>query len=115
MTRHKALHTIMRLKRWELENLPASGSLVAHRVFFHLVDAYNQGTAMSVKVLGLELPFSVAAIRIQLRKLQREGWINVQPGLLDSRQRTLTMSARTEAVLHEYERQIVRLGRQGIP
>jgi DNA-binding MarR family transcriptional regulator len=103
----------MRLKLWEMENLPASGSLVAHRVFFHLVDAYNQGKPMTVKVLGLELPFSVAAIRIQLRKLQREGWINVEPGLLDSRQRTLSMSPRTEAVLHEYERQIIRLSRYG--
>lgn len=96
----------MQLKNWEIENLPAWGSMVGHRIFFYLIDAYIEGESKSVKVLCSELPFSAAAIRLQIRKLHRDGWVSIQRGRVDSRQRFIGMTKRTLTLLREYERQI---------
>ena len=112
MPRYKALHAALQLRRWEHKHLPFANSIVAQRVFFHLVDGFNQGECKSIKVLSLELPFSAAAIRIQIRKLQREGWITVPSGIADSRQRFVGMSEHAKLLVKEYDRQAARLARQ---
>ena len=111
MARHKALHAVLQLKIWEQEHLPFAHSIVGQQIFFHLLDAFNHGECKSIKVLSLELPFSAAAIRIQLRKLQRGDWITVKPGIADSRQRFVSMSERAKTLIKEYERQATRLAR----
>ena len=110
MVRYTALHAVLQLKFWEHENLPFAQSMVAQRVFFHLVDTFNHGQSKSIKVLSLELPFSVAAIRIQIRKLQLGGWINIKAGAADSRQRFIEMSDQSKSLIKEYDRQAARLG-----
>lgn len=112
MARYKALHAALQLKCWEQKHLPFANSMVAQRVFFYLVDSFNQGECKSIKVLSLELPFSAAAIRIQIRRLQREGWITITSGVADSRQRFVGMSERARLLIKEYDRQAARLARQ---
>ena len=112
MNRYKALHTVLQLKLWEYKHIPFEHSMVAQRTFFHLANAFNHGESKSIKVLSLELPFSAAAIRLQLRKLQREGWITVSAGVADSRQRFVDLSERAKLLIKEYDRQAVRLARR---
>jgi DNA-binding MarR family transcriptional regulator len=109
MTKHRGIHALMRLKDWEHAHFPVSNSLVAQRILIYLLDAWNNGVPKSVKVLSSELPFSAAAIRLQLRRLEREGWIKIEQGKADSRQRFLEISPLSCKLMQEYEKQISRL------
>ena len=108
MKKCKNLHSLMRLKAWELEHLPSPDSLVGQRIFLHLIDAYNRGHRKSVKVLCSEVAFSTEAIRVQTRRLQQEGWVSISQGTTDSRQRFLEITQRAKTLIKDYEKQIDR-------
>jgi DNA-binding MarR family transcriptional regulator len=109
MTKHRGIQALMRLKDWEHVHFPISNSLVAQRILIYLMDTWNEGVPKSIKVLTSELPFSAAAIRLQLRRLEREGWISIEQGKADSRQRFLGISAQSCKLMQDYEKQIGRM------
>lgn len=104
----KALQQLIDLHHWESENLPLFRKSIGQSVVLRLLDAFLRSECLSVKELTLSLPFSTSGIRLQLRMLENEGWIEFVPSSDDQRVKVIKPSASFTRVLGVYQCQCVK-------
>lgn len=98
----KAIQQIITLHEWESNNLPLFKKSIGQSVVIRLLDAFIRGESLSVKELTLSLPYSPSGIRLQLRMLEKEGWIEVIPSPEDQRVKVIRPSAVLRKTLDTY-------------
>lgn len=106
----KAFEGLFQLREWESGNLPLCKSSIGQAVFRHIAKAQLLGHTPSVKELVNDLPeYSRAGIGLQLRKLEKEGWIQLTNGISDARNRHISSTDQLDALLKQYRTQLKKL------
>ena len=101
------IKNLFKLREWESENLPLCHSSIGQSVFRYIAQCHLQGFTPSVKELVNDLPsFSRGGIRLQLKKLELDGWIKQTNGMADARNRHITATPQLETLLKQYRTQI---------
>ena len=78
--------------------LPTGGSLIAYKLLINLYLYKQQGEELTVKSLFASIPFSDMGIRYHLRRLLRDGWIELQPSIRDKRTKVCVPTAKFDAI-----------------
>lgn len=97
-----AIQKIISLHDWESDNLPLFKNSIGQSVVLRLLEAFVQGESLSVKELTLSLPYSPSGIRLQLRMLENDGWIEFSPSPDDQRVKMIQPSLGLDRVLDTY-------------
>lgn len=97
-----AIQKIISLHEWESDNLPLFKNSIGQSVVLRLLEAFVQGESLSVKELTLSLPYSPSGIRLQLRMLENDGWIEFLPSPDDQRVKMIQPSLELDRVLDTY-------------
>lgn len=97
-----AIQKIISLHDWESDNLPLFKNSIGQSVVLRLLEAFVQGESLSVKELTLSLPYSPSGIRLQLRMLENDGWIEFLPSPDDQRVKMIQPSLGLDRVLDTY-------------
>lgn len=104
-----AIQQIISLHEWESVNLPLFKKSIGQSVVMRLVEAFIRGESLSVKELTLSLPYSASGIRLQLRMLENERWIEVIPSPEDQRVKVIQPSDVLSKAIESYTRKCVSL------
>ena len=106
-----AVKKIISLHEWESINLPLFKRSIGQSVVVRLLEAFMQGESLSVKELTLSLPYSPSGIRLQLRMLEKDGWIELASSPDDQRVKVIQPSSAFSRILDTYSLQcLVLLG-----
>ncbi len=105
----KAIQKIISLHEWESDNLPLFKKSIGQSVVLRLLEAFVQNKLLSVKELTLSLPYSPSGIRLQLRMLEKDGWIEFAPSPEDQRVKVIQPSPSLKCRLESYAFQCVAL------
>ncbi len=97
-----AIQKIISLHDWESDNLPLFKHSIGQSVVLRLLEAFILGESLSVKELTLSLPYSPSGIRLQLRMLENDGWIEFLPSPDDQRVKMIQPSLELDRVLDTY-------------
>lgn len=89
--KNKILENNKLLRIWELQNLPVYGTLLGYAVFLEL-STLNPDEIHSLKKFYLKMPATESTVRIHLRKMQQDGWIEVNRKDGDERTRELVLT-----------------------
>jgi DNA-binding MarR family transcriptional regulator len=101
------IQNLFKLREWESENLPLCFSSIGQSVFRYIAESHLRGYTPSVKELVNDLAaFSRGGIRLQLRKLESEGWIELTNGMSDARNRHISSTRKLDSLLKQYRTQI---------
>lgn len=104
-----ALQKIIALHVWESDNLPLFKQSIGQSVVLRLLEVFVQDEVLSVKELTLSLPYSPSGIRLQLRMLENEGWIEILPSHDDQRVKVIQPSSGFSSILEGYALQCASL------
>lgn len=106
----QAIEGLFQLRDWESVNLPLCSSSIGQSVFRYIAKSHLAGHTPTVKELVHDLPeHSRAGIRLQLRKLERDGWILLTNGVSDARNRHISSTEKLDKLLGQYQTQLKRL------
>ncbi len=97
-----AIQKIISLHEWESDNLPLFRKSIGQSVVLRLLEAFVQDKLLSVKELTLSLPYSPSGIRLQLRMLENDGWIEFAPSPEDQRVKVIQPSLDLNRRLESY-------------
>lgn len=100
-----AVKKIISLHEWESINLPLFKRSIGQSVVVRLLEAFMQGESLSVKELTLSLPYSPSGIRLQLRMLEKDGWIELSACPQDQRVKVIQPSTAFSRALDSYSLQ----------
>lgn len=104
-----AIQKIISLHDWESANLPLFRHSIGQSVVLRLLEAFVQGKSLSVKELTLSLPHSPSGVRLQLRMLENDGWIEFLPNPEDQRVKVIQPSSGFNRALETYAYQCLEL------
>jgi len=104
-----AIHQILALHAWESESLPLFKNSIGQAVALRLIEAFVTDTLLSVKELTLSLPYSSSGIRLQLRMLENDGWIEFAPSNEDQRVKVIKPTDEFMSLLETYTGQCLAL------
>ena len=104
-----AIQKIISLHDWESDNLPLFKHSIGQSVVLRLLKAFILGESLSVKELTLSLPYSPSGIRLQLRMLENDGWIEFLPSPDDQRVKVIQPSSGFNRTLETYAHQCLQL------
>jgi hypothetical protein len=92
------------LRRWEMENLPCNGSHLGFEIFMILIleVASTNHHGVMLKNLYLSLPFSEKGLRLHIRRLESNGWINIKKSDQDFRSSRVELTPRSWGLLDRY-------------
>lgn len=102
MKKTDAINILLELKHWEQSNLPLCAPTIGQCVIFRLIKAALLEEKLTIKQLTLDTPYSAAGIRLNLRQLEREGWISIVPHPSDQRIRTIEPSSKLTKAIDSY-------------
>lgn len=106
----KTIEGLFQLRDWESDNLPLCKSSIGQSVFRYIAKAHLQGNTPSVKELVNDLhQHSRAGIRLQLHRLETEGWIRLTNGVSDARNRHISPTEQLDNLLKQYRAQLKKL------
>jgi len=96
---------LLRIRAWERAHLPIGNSQLAYEVFLRLALYGSDRQALrsvNLKQIYLSLGYSEFGIRVHLRRLERDGWIQVIDGDGDRRGRQVLLTGKFEELLDRY-------------
>jgi len=106
----KAIEGLFQLREWESGNLPLCKSSIGQAVFRYIAKSHLRGHTPSVKELVNDLhEHSRAGVRLQLKKLELEGWIQLTNGISDGRNRHISSTVQLDSLLRQYRTQLKKL------
>lgn len=106
----KEIEGLFQLREWESVNLPLCKSSIGQAVFRYISKSHLQGHTPSVKELINDLhEYSRAGIRLQLKRLEKEGWIQLTNGVTDGRNRHISSTNQLDSLLKQYRAQLKKL------
>lgn len=117
MVRNVAINYLLNLKDWERRHLPLFELNIGQSIVYRLMRAIANEEKLTVKQLTLDVPHSPAGIRINLRQLEKDGWISMVPHPSDQRIRIIEPSHKLTETIFAYAGQTDCLSKQqkGLP
>lgn len=96
--------------RWELASHPLFGTYVGRHVCMCIIGELNESSDI-IKIKSLKQIFSSTsitdrAIRLKLRELEKEGYIEMDSESFDSRYRKLVVTEKFKSIIGDYEKEI---------
>lgn len=96
--------------RWELSSHPLFGTSVGRHVCMCIIGELNESSDI-IKIKSLKQIFSSTsitdrAIRLKLRELEKEGYIEMDSESFDSRYRKLVVTEKFKSIIGDYEKEI---------
>ncbi len=96
--------------RWELASHPLFGTYVGRHVCMCIIGELNESSDI-IKIKSLKQIFSSTsitdrAIRLKLRELEKEGYIEMDSESFDSRYRKLVVTEKFKSIIGSYEKEI---------
>lgn len=108
-----AVTTRRKCREWENLNLPIFGTLLGSDLILLLTQFYAEGKKPTLKELYLSLPYSENAIRLQLQKLERGGWLAFEYAQHDRRFRGIILEPKLKAVFAQYVEKLIKFANCG--
>lgn len=83
--------TLYKVRQWERSNLPHYGKEVGYLLFLEL--ARHGGISQdTLKSFYLSMPYSESTVRLILRQLEADGWIEAPRVVTDKRSRQIDLT-----------------------
>lgn len=102
---HK-LELLYRLRTWERENLPICRTNAGYHLFLCLSHRIVLDECLRLKNLYHSLPFSEKTLRLLLRELESDGWIEMPNKVIDSRHKDVIPTTKLNSILREWSAEI---------
>jgi len=83
-----ALHSV---RQWERQNLPLYGKDVGYLLFLELAK-YGGITSDKLKSFYLSMPYAESTVRLLLRQLEADGWVQTSQVPHDKRSRQIELT-----------------------
>ncbi len=97
---------LLELREWESEHFPLCSS-IGQSVFAYIAKQHLSGNTPTVKQLIHDLEgYSRAGIRLQLKRLEAEGWIELTNGMSDARNRHVATTSKLDHLPHAYKSEV---------
>jgi DNA-binding MarR family transcriptional regulator len=84
-------HNLHSIRHWEKQNLPHYGKEVGYLLFLELA-TFNGINSEALKAFNLSMPYAESTVRLLLRKLENDGWIQVIKFEKDKRMRNFKLT-----------------------
>ena len=96
------LDRLIDIRAWQKANLPIYGSLIGLDLVLFLARSHYQLSPYSLKDVFHSLKYSEGALRIFIRRLERDGWIRLETSPGDRRNKKIVIDPRLIALVNEY-------------
>ena len=101
------LHKLLKLRKWESENIPLLTANVGSSVIEYLISRFINNEFPTIKEVVYELNnFSRAGINLQFKKLETLGLIEFVDGFVDRRNRRIRPTNKFLELLNIYSLQV---------
>lgn len=94
------------LRMWERRNLPISQTNAGYHLFLYLSKTLLSDSDIRLKNIYHSLPFSEKTLRILLRDLEGNGWIEMPNKSNDPRHKDIIPTPKLRAVLKSWTSQV---------
>lgn len=90
------------IRRWQDANMPIYGSFIGLDLVLFLSRSRHNAAPYSLKDVFLSLRYSEGALRIFIRRLEKDGWIKLETWPGDRRNKKIIVHDRLIAVVDVY-------------
>lgn len=100
------IHLMCELRTWERKHLPISRTNAGYHLFLFLSHSVLSDEGARLKNIYHSLPFSEKTLRLLLRELESDGWIQMPNKSNDPRYKEIIPTAKFNNVLKSWSTQI---------
>lgn len=101
------LNLLHQLRSWERDNLPISKTTAGYHLFLYLSRMIVcENESIRLKNIYHSLPFSERTLRLLLRELESDGWIEMPDKSNDQRHKDIVATHKLNMILESWSSQI---------
>lgn len=96
------IESFMEVRQWQDANLPIYGSFIGLDLIIFLSKSQVKNTPYSLKDVFHSLRYSEGALRIFIRRLEKDGWIRLETWPGDRRNKKIIVNENLIAAINEF-------------
>lgn len=96
------------LRNWQNTHMPIYGSFIGFDLILFLAKSRYDASAYSLKDVFHSLNYSEGALRIFIRRLEKEGWILLETSPDDRRNKKIIVTDQLLETVNDFFRQLMR-------
>ena len=101
------IELLYELRLWERNNLPISKTIAGYHLLLHMSKSILQeNEEIRLKNIYHSLPFSEKTLRLLLRELEGDGWIEMPSKSKDPRYKEIIPTPKLDAILKLWDLQV---------
>lgn len=95
------INRLRRIREWEKSNLPTYGTDAGYALLIELASS-EENSALTLKGLYLSIPHAESTIRLLLRNLEEDGWLELPKDRTDQRFRSFIPTEKFNKKIDEW-------------
>lgn len=106
----RCLKKYIEIRGWQESNMPIYGSFIGFDLILFLVNSRTQPSPYSLKDVFHSLNYSEGALRIFIRRLEKDGWITLETWPGDRRNKKIIVTDHLFETVNEFINKVAALG-----